>query len=76
MGRGTPLWGLYGSEMGVYGPLRGVLGSPCWVLGSLEDLWGLYGVLRTPLWGFGGPYGVGDPPNGVNVVVKLGCMAL
>ena len=69
--------------MGVYGPLRGVLGSPCWVLGPLEGFWGLYGVLRTPpvgfggsIWVFWGPYGVGDLPYGVNVVVKLGCVAL
>ena len=94
MGRGTPLWGPYGvgdpplwgecgGQIGVCGPLRGVLGSPCWVLGSLEGFWGLYGVLKNPLWVFVGPCGVsgvpmglGTPNYGVNVEVKLGCVAL
>ena len=78
-----PPWGECGGHIGVCGPLRGVWGSTCWVLGSLEGFWGLYGVLRTPpvglcgsLWGFGVPMGLGTPNCGVNVVVKLGCVVL
>ena len=46
-----------------------------------QQLSGLHKVRPPPPnWGGGppqwGPYGVGDPPHGVNVVVILGCVAL
>ena len=74
------LWELNGGvwlfKRGFGVPLLG-FGAPGGVLGSL------WGFENPPLWGFGGPYGVsgvpmglGTPNYGVNVEVKLGCVAL
>ena len=68
-------WGVWPFKRGLGVP-KGVLRTLLWGFGDTLGVLGVSGGLWGPPMGFWGPYGVGDPPYGVSMGVKWGCMAL